>query len=50
MYCVEKKTRKASPLRKSRAERRPPTGRREKPVRARRKSEMSWSCGMLVSL
>lgn len=34
MYCVEWKTRKASPARKSRDERRPATGRRRKPVHA----------------
>lgn len=34
MYCVEWKTRKASPARKSREERRPATGRSLKPVQA----------------
>lgn len=34
MYCVEWKTRKASPARKSRDERRPATGRSLKPVHA----------------
>lgn len=34
MYCVEWKTRKASPARKSRDERRPATGRSRKPVHA----------------
>ena len=41
MYCVEKKTLKASPLRKSRDESRPLTGRRRKPVRAPRNALMS---------
>jgi len=50
MYCVEKNTRYASPFKKSRADSKPPTGRSVNPVCVFRKSEMSCSCGMLVSL
>lgn len=46
MYWVQKNVRKARPLRKSRDEMRPATGRRRKSVRRWRKEEMVESWGM----
>eukprot|EP01139_Manchomonas_bermudensis_P023445 Amastigsp_a841147_405.p5 type:complete len:100 gc:universal Amastigsp_a841147_405:941-642(-) len=46
MYCVEWKVRNASPLRKSRAESRPWTGRRRNPDDCSRNRDTSSSCGM----
>lgn len=49
MYCVEWKTRKAKPARKSRDDNKPATGRNVKPVQSFKKLEISSNCGMLSS-
>lgn len=49
MYCVEWKTRKASPARKSRDESRPATGRSRNPVHAVESVKYA-NYGQLVSL
>lgn len=50
IYCVEWKTRKAKPARKSLEDKRPATGRNVKPVQSFKKSETSANCGILSAL